>query len=76
MYVIVFSDTVSVDNFSFTSMNDNGNYKTSTDISLSSDHLEFIQPELAIPARSFFNTVIEAFISTNYTSLYVHIQYY
>ena len=56
VYVIVFSDTVSADIFSFTSINDNGNYKASTDISLSSDHLEFI----TIPARSFFVTLIEA----------------
>ena len=59
VYVFVFADTVSADTFSFTSSNDNG--KTSTDISLSSDHLEFIQPELAIPVRSLFVTLVEAF---------------
>ena len=59
LYVFVFSDTLSVDTFSFTSSNDNG--KASTDISLSSDHLKFIQPELGIPVRSFFALLVEAF---------------
>ena len=75
VYVIVFCDTVSADIFSFTSINDNGNYKASTDIilSLSSDHLEFIQPELAIPVRSFFDTLIEPFfqlITHLFTSIF------
>ena len=73
VYVIVFSDTVSADIFSFTPINDNGNYKASTDISLSSDHLEFIQPELSIPVRSFFDTLIEAFfqlITHLFTSIF------
>ena len=59
VHYIVFADTISADTFSFTSSNDNG--KASADVSLSSDHLEFIQPELAIPVRSLFGDLFEAF---------------
>ena len=71
VYVIVFADTISADTFSFTSSNDNG--KASTDVSLSSDHLEFIQPELAIPVRSLFGDLFEAFfqlITHLFTSIF------
>ena len=56
VYVNVFADTISADTFSFTSSNDNG--KASTDASLSSDHMEFIQPALAI-LRLFFAALFE-----------------
>ena len=71
VYYIVFADTISADTFSFTSSNDNG--KASIDVSLSSDHLEFIQPELAIPVRSLFGVLFEAFfqlITHLFTSIF------
>ena len=70
VHYIVFADTISADTFSFTSSNDNG--KASTDVSLSSDHLEFIQPELAIPVRSLFGDLFEAFFQL-FTRLFTSI---
>ena len=70
IHVIVFADTISADTFSFTSSNDNG--KASTDVSLSSDHLEFIQPELAIPVKSLFGDLFEAFFQL-FTRLFTSI---
>ena len=59
VHYIVFADTISADTFSFTSSNDNG--KASTDVSLSSGNLEFIQPELAIPVRLLFEAFFQLF---------------
>ena len=70
VHYIVFADTISADTFSFTSSNDNG--KASTDVSLSSDHLEFIQPELAIPVRSFIAALFEAILQL-FTRLFTSI---